>query len=110
MTVQEFGRALREGPYAWPGGYPIFFVTNDGGALSFATAWNERALIVDAILRDDRHGGWRVVGADVNWEDPDLIDDHTGKRIESAYAEDEAKGEPEKTPASYSAWWKRSRG
>src|SRR5574337_870491 len=101
-TVRDFGEALKNGPYAWPGGYPIFFITSDGGALSFATAWNERALIVQAILDNDRRGGWRVVASDVNWEDGSLYDDHSGARIESAYAEDDADpGEPEKTPASY---------
>jgi len=32
-TVKDFGEALRNGPYAWPGGYPLFFITADGGAL-----------------------------------------------------------------------------
>jgi hypothetical protein len=41
-----------------------------------------------------RHGvndGWRVIGCDVNWEDPSLYCDHTGARIPSAYAEEEVR-------------------
>ena len=41
-----------------------------------------------AHLQNDTRGGWHIAGADINWEDPDLYCDHTGERIESAYAED----------------------
>jgi len=109
-TVQEFGAALKQGPYAWPGGYPLYFVTSDGGSLSFATAWNERAAIARAIIDDDKSGGWKVIGYDVNWEDADLTDDHTGNRIESAYAEDDAVGETDPIPKSYNKWYGRVHG
>ena len=109
-TVQEFGAALKQGPYAWPGGYPLYFVTSDGGSLSFATAWNERASIARAIIDDDKSGGWKVIGYDVNWENADLTDDHTGNRIESAYAEDDAVGETDPIPKSYNKWYGRVHG
>jgi len=109
-TVQEFGAALKQGPYAWPGGYPLYFVTSDGGSLSFATAWNARASIARAIIDDDKSGGWKVIGYDVNWEDADLTDDHTGNRIESAYAEDDAVGETDPIPKSYNKWYGRVHG
>ena len=76
------------GGYAFPGGYPIFFVTSDGGVLSYAAVQDNRGEIDEAI-RDRDNSGWRVVGADVNYEDAFLFCDHTGERIESAYAEDE---------------------
>jgi hypothetical protein len=109
FTIKDFGAALRNGPYAWPGGYPLYFVTADGGALSFATAWEERSNIAEAINKSDNTGGWRVVGMDVNWEDTELYDDHTSERIESAYEEDDAEGEPAKIPESYKKWRERSR-
>jgi hypothetical protein len=90
-TVADLDEALEHGPYAWPGGYPVYFVTADGGALAFKTVEAEYDTIADAINDDDTNGGWRVVAADVNWEDPELYDDHTGERIESAYAEDDAE-------------------
>ena len=34
----QFEAVLAEGPWAWPGGYPLFFVTGDGEALSVAAA------------------------------------------------------------------------
>lgn len=101
---------MKHGPYAWPGGYTIYFVTDDGGALSFATAWNERASIARAIIDDDKTGGWKVIGYDVNWEDADLTDAHTGNRIESAYAEDDAVGETDPIPNSYNKWYQRVHG
>lgn len=109
-TVQEFGAVLKQGPYAWPGGYPIYFMTEDGAYISFANAWKERAGIARAIIDKDKSSGWRVVGYDVNWEDPELFDDHTGSRIESAYAEDDAVGEIDPIPKSYSKWYRRVHG
>ena len=87
VTVNQFREALDNGPYAWPGGYPLYFITSDGAALSFNAAESERELIEDSI-RDKLSDGWRIIYCDVNWEDPDLYCDHTGNRIESAYAED----------------------
>lgn len=88
-TPADFARALNSGPYAWPGGYPIYFITEDGAALSYESAKREAKLICQAIRDDDKRGGWRVCAADINWEDAELFCDHSGKRIESAYAEDE---------------------
>jgi hypothetical protein len=85
-SISDFRRAMRHGPYAWPGGYPCYFITSDGAALSFAAAKAERRLILEAI-RDKDNSGWRVVVMDVNWEDGELVCDHTGERIESAYAD-----------------------
>ena len=91
MTLDQFNSALESGPYAWLGGYPLFFVMADGAALSFKAAETMAETIREAI-RDDLRAdcGWRPEAVDVNWEDPDLICDHTGERIESAYAEDDA--------------------
>jgi len=94
-TAEDFRKALETGPYAWPGGYPLYFITADGAALSFQTGKDEQEEIEEAIADDDTRGGWRVVAMDVNWEDPHLHDDHTGERIESAYAEDDAEDEEE---------------
>jgi hypothetical protein len=85
-SIHDFRAAMRQGPYAWPGSYPCYFITSDGAALSFAAAKQCRREILEAI-RDHDRSGWRIVALDVNWEDPDLICDHTGERIESAYAD-----------------------
>ena len=82
----DFARALNSGPYAWPGGYPLFFVTSDGAALSFDSA-KENARTICQAIRDGDHCGWRVVACEVNWEDGNLVCDHSGELIESAYGE-----------------------
>lgn len=87
-AAKVFLKALSKGAYAWPGGYPIYFLTSDGAVLSFKAAQEEKRQIVSAILNRDTRGGWHVEGADINWEDAQLYCDHTGERIESAYAED----------------------
>ena len=89
MTLQEIKTALRSGKYAWPGGYPLYFVTSDGGVLSFEAARAEWRQIVWAHLNNATRCGWHLAGVDVNYEDPYLECEHTGARIESAYAEEE---------------------
>ena len=86
FTTRQFKDALRNGPFAWPGGYPLYFITSDGAALSFDAAKDNARLIISSI-RGNLRDGWQVVAVDVNWEDSNLICDHTGNRIESAYAE-----------------------
>lgn len=88
VTIGDFRRAIRHGPYAWPGGYPVYFITQDGGALSFKTASEERRQILDSICRDI-NDGWRVVAMVVNWDDNSLFCDHTGEKIEVAYESEE---------------------
>ena len=85
-TAIDLKTALRNGPYAWPGGYPLYFVTSDGGALSFDTVRAEFRSVLDSV-KTETDDGWRVVACDVNWENGSLLDDHTGDPIESAYAE-----------------------
>lgn len=35
LTLLEIKRHLRRGRFVWPGGYPLFFITRDGGTLCF---------------------------------------------------------------------------
>jgi hypothetical protein len=86
LTTKAIKNQLRSGPYAWPGGYPIFFCTADGGALSFKTVLENWKEVCWAVRHNDNNG-WQVVGCEVNWEDTELYDDHTGELIESAYGE-----------------------
>ena len=88
-SISDVRKAMRNCPFAWPGGYPLYFVTSDGAALSFSSARYNRRNILEAIATK-ASDGWRIVGLDTNWENPDLRCDDTGERIPSAYAEDEA--------------------
>jgi len=83
-TTAQLLATLRRGPYAWPGSYPMFFLTGDGAALAFGTVRQELSQVVAAV-RDQRNDGWCVCACEVNWEDSELTDDHTGLLIESAY-------------------------
>ena len=87
-TTKDLRTALRNGPYAsmlWPGGYPLFFITSDGGALSFDSV-RENYREISQAIRSHSNCGWRVVGCDVNWEDSDLYCAHSNEKIESAHA------------------------
>ena len=59
-TIGDFRAALKEGPFAWPGGYPLFFICNDGAALSYDYAKENTELIEGAITDKDNAGGWLV--------------------------------------------------
>lgn len=86
LTTRRIKEIIRSGPFAWPGGYPLYFITSDGEAISFEAVrenWRE----VCHAVRNGWDCGWRVVACEVNWENPDLYCIHTGDRIESAYSE-----------------------
>lgn len=91
-NCHELKAALRHGPHAWPGCYPLYFIASDGEALSFEAVKANLRSIMDSIQNDIRDG-WRVVACDVNWEDSELYCAHTNKRIPSAYGDDESLDE-----------------
>jgi hypothetical protein len=87
-TVAQFKAALRHGGTTSLGGYPLYFIVSDGEALSFEAARENFRQIADSIVH--RHNdGWRIVGQEINYEDEDLVCAHTGKRIPSAYGDNE---------------------
>ena len=87
MTIDQFREAIEYGPYAWPGGYPLYFVTSDGAALSFEAA-EQNIQNIEFSIREEIYDEWHIAAVDINWEDINLYCDDTGNRIESAYAED----------------------
>jgi hypothetical protein len=94
-SISDFRKAVRNGPYAWPGGYPLYWIMADGGACAFNVAKTERRSMLEALRDDATDNGpsldWLPVALEVNWEDGDLFCDHTGERIPSAYAEPETE-------------------
>ena len=85
-TTRQLKAQLRSGEFAWPGGYPLYFITSDGAAISFE-AVRENIKSVIWSIRHKVNDGWSVIGCDVNWEDDSMTCSHTGKAIESAYGE-----------------------
>jgi hypothetical protein len=64
--------------WAWPGGYPLYYVVADGGVLCAKCANDNLRL----TLSDDPQ--WRIVGMDINYEDGPYCD-HCNECAESAY-------------------------
>ena len=86
-TSAEFKATLRAGAFAWPGGYPLYFIMSDGGALCFACGRKELRYILPAIA-SRANDGWRAIACDINYEDQECYCDNCSKQIESAYGYD----------------------
>lgn len=69
--------------FAWPGGYPLYYLCKDGGTLC-PDCVNSEIDLVDVAKRDC-DAQWQVVGCDTHWEGEPLVCDHCGGEIESAY-------------------------
>lgn len=69
--------------FAWPGGYPIYYICEDGGWLCPDCANNKNGsqASTDASAPSD----WRIVEQQVYWEGKPLSCDHCDAAIESAY-------------------------
>jgi len=87
MQIAEL-RAANNGDlpaYAWPGGYPMFYLAADGGILCPTCANEERAKRADSDCPDDRE--WRVVDGDTHLEGPPMACDNCGELIKSSYGD-----------------------
>jgi hypothetical protein len=71
-------------PWVWPGGYPLYGLMDDGGAICRFCAEEER----EWIALTDGRDGWCVVRLEVNWEGEGMCCDCCGKWIEAAYGEE----------------------
>jgi hypothetical protein len=67
---------------SFPGLYPIYYLTKDGGILCPKCVNANLGLCADSS-----DSQWYVIASDANWENPILFCDNCGCRIESAYAE-----------------------
>lgn len=85
-TPRDLAYAFRQGPYVWPGGYPMFLLLADGECLCWKCYRAEYSLVAGEI-GDCHNTGWKPYGIDINWEDPDLCCAHCNDKIESAYGD-----------------------
>ncbi len=77
-TVSDFRRAVRFGPYTFPGLYDIAFITSDGAALCHGCVTDNRRNIADSIATNC-NDGWQVIGAEsTNMWDEGSPCDHCG--------------------------------
>ena len=84
-THKDLLESLRDEPFAWPGGYPRYAVTDDGGAICSQCAKDEFDRLDESIPGD----GFYISALTVNWEDNHLNCDHCSEMIESAYGDDD---------------------
>ena len=85
MNSRELRDAIRT-RYAWPGGYPMAVLMDDGTAVCMDCAKSE----YKQIAHSNRHNirdGWMPEAVFINWEDVDCYCAHCNKQIESAYGE-----------------------
>jgi len=87
QTPRDLAMAYKQGPYAWPGGYPVMLVLADGACLCFDCYKSQYGSIAGEI-GDSYNTGWKPAGVDINYEDTDCYCAHCNKQIESAYGDD----------------------
>lgn len=82
--IKPYGMSIDMDIVAWPGGYPLYYITKDCAALC-PKCVNENI----ELLSDKDDPQWYIVGVDVNYENTSLYCDHCNEQIESAYGDDE---------------------
>ena len=89
IPVDAFGfencKEVTPSKYAWPGGYPIFYIVGEKDKPHHG----DIAEFCPSCVPANLGGEDEVIAAEINYEDAELFCDGCGKRIESAYAEDE---------------------
>lgn len=88
MNAVEQVKHFARNQFAWPGGYPMYAITNDGAALCHACVKSNYRIIRES-QNNNLRDGWQVEAIDINYEDSSLYCDNCGQRIESAYGEEQ---------------------
>ncbi len=70
--------------FAWPGGYPIYYLFADGEVCCPSCANGQNGSLASETTDDKQ---WRLVAAGVNDEDDNMICSHCGGKIESSYGD-----------------------
>lgn len=60
--------------YAWPGGYPIYYLTTD----------KDNAVLCPACANKEKDN---LEAGGINWEDNEMVCDECHKKIDAAYGE-----------------------
>ena len=94
MTLRQIKERLREGPYAWPGGYPVAFLCEDQEVVCFEAVRDHWRDVARAHIRRDRSDPWALACAFIHWEGPVYHCAVTGKVIPSAYGDPDEETRP----------------
>lgn len=87
LDAADLNETLEGGAFTSVGGYPKFWIAEDGESLSYDAVIAEKDLILAAI-KDGNDPQWNVVFCDLNYEDTGLVCAHTNEPIPSAYGDD----------------------
>lgn len=82
-TITELKNILRNGPYAWPGGYEIYFYADDGELICYNCVKSNLRQIFRSI-QHKQNDGWRIIGyvtSETILEDELEICAHCGKEL-----------------------------
>ena len=95
----EIDHTLKPIKYAWPGGYPVYYLAERGwrdietGILDWAHHNREIDTCCASCASKASEYDLILIGQEANYEDTELYCDVCNERIESAYAEDERSQE-----------------
>lgn len=80
-NIAELKASLRNGKYAWPGGYTVFYLCYDGEPLCFDCVKKEIRKVFYSMMHEV-YDGWHIYGADLrdHYGDP-IICDHCGHEV-----------------------------
>lgn len=90
--------------YAWPGGYPIFYLFADGGICCPDCANGKNGSDASADTDDPQ---WKLVASDIHYEGEPLVCDHCGAQIESAYGDPDADEPADDGSTEFDKWGER---
>lgn len=83
--VQELKNTIRN-PFAWPGGYTVTAIMDDGEVLCHDCLKENFREILQST-KDDSRDGWTFAGAGVMWEGPPMYCAHCNKEMSTEYGD-----------------------
>jgi len=82
-NTKDLKIAIRQGDFYFPGGYPLYFVMNDGGTVCPQCIRENYKIVLDSVkheIADD----WNAIAIKVNYEEEETCS-NCYKEIPSAY-------------------------
>jgi hypothetical protein len=77
-TPHDVAHLVASERYAWPGGYELYAITDDGGALCYGCCATE----ADVIAESNPGDGWHAVAIQSSdWLEEPTTCDHCGRSI-----------------------------
>jgi len=84
IKIHNVKEAIRH-PYAFPGGYPLYAITDDGPIC--CTCLSVEFKNICYSMNEDLDDGWNVKAIAINYES-EILCDSCGNEIEKAYEND----------------------